>query len=130
MTSKSEGCEAFAKLLHNLLLRRSPSKAAILHTCTHAHIAGSTPFLAFFFGLTFEKNNSSKTPAETHSRHTHTRYPKNSFDIVQLESFFFLPAAPAFFLCFDLTRFSFPCAHHYDVERNLKKKKRVSFFFD
>lgn len=88
MTSKSEGCEAFAKLLHNLLLRRSPSKAAILHTCTHAHIAGSTPFLAFFFGLTFEKNNSSKTPAETHSRHTHTRYPKNSFDIVQLESFF------------------------------------------
>lgn len=72
MTSKSEGCEAFAKLLHNLLLRRSPSKAAILHTCTHAHIAGSTPFLAFFFGLTFEKTTALKRQPR-HTVVTHTR---------------------------------------------------------
>lgn len=99
MTSKSEGCEAYAKLLHNLRLLRSPSKADILHMHAHTH-KGSTPFLAFFFlfGRTGKTSALKRRPIHTHVTHTRQKTP---FEIVQLESFFFsLSAAPAYFLSF------------------------------
>lgn len=130
MTSKSKGWEAFAKLLHNLLLRRSPSKAAILlHTCTHPH----TQQGQLVFSLSFRSNVEKTTALKRQPRHTvvtHTRYPKQKkrkpFDTVQLESFF-LPAAPACFLCFYLTRFSLSSsAHPLRCGTQLEKKKSGS----
>lgn len=121
MTSKSEGCEAFAKLLHNLLLRRSPSKAAILHTCTHSRV---NSFSRFFFGLTFEKNNSSKTPAETHSRHTHTRVTQKLIRHRSTRVFFFSSCSTSIFSLFRSHTFQLSLRTPLRCGRQLEKKKK------
>lgn len=123
MTSKSEGCEPFAKSFCTTYFSVGhPQRPPF---CTHAHIHTQQGQLLFFFFFSVERGKTTALKRQPrHTVVTHTRYPKKPFYIVQLV-FFFSCSTSIFFLCF-IAHVSAFLAHTTTMWNTTWKKKKES----